>query len=74
MFGTLNFGIRAFVVGLFLGVLFAPRAGTETRRLLRERFESIIDSIAELVTAPSEPIELPERTETSRRRRASSAS
>jgi hypothetical protein len=72
MFGTINFGVRAFLIGLVVGVLVAPRAGVETRRLLRARLQTLLDGIAELLAVPSAPIELPERSE-SRRRRASPA-
>ena len=58
----LRFGIRAFFVGLVIGVLFAPRAGAESRRILRDRFVELMDSFAELLALPEKPIPLPERT------------
>jgi hypothetical protein len=60
--GTLRFGVRAFFVGLVLGLLVAPRTGAESRRMLRERFVAFMDSIAEFLALPQEPISLPERT------------
>lgn len=36
--------LRAFVLGIGVGVLLAPRAGSETRRLLSEKFNSALDS------------------------------
>ena len=60
--GTLRFGIRAFFLGLVLGLLVAPRPGWETRRMLRDRFLAFVDAIAELLALPEEPISLPERT------------
>jgi predicted lipid-binding transport protein (Tim44 family) len=61
MFGALRFGIRAFFLGLVLGLLIAPRPGSETRRLLRDRFVQIIDALTEILALPEEPMALPER-------------
>lgn len=61
MFGALRFGIRAFFLGLVLGLLIAPRPGSETRRLLRDRFVQFIDALTEILALPEEPIALPER-------------
>ena len=35
--------LRSFIVGLGIGVLVAPRAGSETRQLLSDRFNSIFE-------------------------------
>ena len=48
--------LRAFVLGFVVGVLFAPRSGDETRRLLRERFQSVVNQLLELGGLP--PVEL----------------
>jgi hypothetical protein len=60
--GTLRFGARAFFVGLVVGLLFAPRPGWQSRRMLRERFLELVDGLAELLALPQEPISLPDRT------------
>lgn len=39
---------RAFLVGLGVGVLVAPRAGSETRRLLSEKLNNVVGSAGEL--------------------------
>jgi hypothetical protein len=62
--GTIRFGIRAFFIGLVLGLLVAPRPGSQSRRMLRERFLQIMDAFAEFLALPQEPISLPERTGT----------
>jgi hypothetical protein len=62
--GTLRFGMRAFFVGLVIGLLVAPRPGWQSRRMLRERFLQVMDAIAELLALPQEPISLPDRAGT----------
>jgi hypothetical protein len=61
MFGTLNFGIRAFFVGFALGILVAPRPGRETRRLVRRRFDELVDGLMEILALPEEPVMIPDR-------------
>lgn len=39
---------RSFVVGIGVGLLLAPRAGSETRRLLSEKLNSVIDGASGL--------------------------
>lgn len=46
MFGLLRGLLRSFAVGLALGVLFAPRPGAETRRMLSKRFTKVVDQIS----------------------------
>jgi len=41
MFKTI---VRALIVGIGVGVLLAPRAGSETRRLLSEKLNRFIDT------------------------------
>lgn len=59
MFGALRFGIRTFVIGLALGLLFAPRSGPETRRMLREKFDALVDELAELLVLPERSVTIP---------------
>jgi gas vesicle protein len=40
--------LRAFLFGIGVGILLAPRAGSETRRLLSERLNKLMDSAGEL--------------------------
>lgn len=39
---------RSFMFGVGVGVLLAPRAGSETRRMLSEKFTNAIDSASSL--------------------------
>jgi gas vesicle protein len=55
VFGVINAALRAFVVGVVVGVLFAPRTGTETRRMLNERIAAMVNQLLELAALP--PIE-----------------
>ncbi|MDP9253188.1 MAG: YtxH domain-containing protein [Chloroflexota bacterium] len=52
MFGVINAALRAFVVGVVVGVLFAPRPGTETRRMLNERIAAMINQLLEIAALP----------------------
>ncbi len=60
MFGVLRVALRSFAIGVAVGVLFAPRAGAETRRLLNERFASGLNQLLEIAALP--PIQ-PERVQ-----------
>jgi hypothetical protein len=56
MFSRVRIAIRFFFVGLAVGVLLAPRSGEETRRMLREKADSILNDVldaASLGTAPA---------------------
>jgi hypothetical protein len=55
MFALLRTSLRFFVVGFVVGTLFAPRSGTETRQMLREKFTVIANQILEIAALP--PIE-----------------
>ena len=52
MFGVINAALRAFVVGAVVGVLFAPRPGVETRRMLNERIATVINQLLEIAALP----------------------
>ena len=45
MFSRVRIAIRFFFVGLAVGVLLAPRSGVETRRLLRQRADRILNEL-----------------------------
>jgi gas vesicle protein len=55
VFGVINAALRAFVVGVVVGMLFAPRPGAETRRMLNERISAMINQLLEIAALP--PIE-----------------
>ena len=55
MFGVINAALRAFVVGVVVGMLFAPRPGAETRRMLNERISTMVNQLLEIAALP--PIE-----------------
>ena len=50
MFSRVRVAIRFFFVGLAVGVLLAPRKGEETRRLVRERADRIINDVLDAAT------------------------
>ncbi len=45
MFSRVRIAIRFFFVGLAVGVLLAPRSGFETRRLLRQRADRLVNEL-----------------------------
>jgi hypothetical protein len=55
MFGVIRAAIRAFAVGLAVGVLFAPRAGAATRKMLSERLATALNELLEVAALPSVP-------------------
>ena len=61
MFDVIRAAIRAFAVGVAVGMLFAPRAGVETRTMLSKRLAEGLDQILEVAALP--PIQ-PERART----------
>ena len=61
MFGFMRTTLRSFAVGVAIGVLFAPRPGAETRKMLNERLTKAINSLLEIAALP--PIQ-PERAAT----------
>lgn len=52
MFRVLRVALRSFAVGVAVGMLFAPRAGHETRRMLNERFAAGLDQLLEVAALP----------------------
>lgn len=36
--------LRAFIFGLVVGILVAPRAGRETRQMLSEKFDNLMNT------------------------------
>jgi hypothetical protein len=52
VFGVINAAMRAFVVGVVVGMLFAPRPGLETRRMLNERIGAMINQLLEIAALP----------------------
>ncbi len=45
MFSRVRIAIRFFFVGLAVGVLLAPRKGEDTRRMLREKADRILNDV-----------------------------
>ena len=45
MFSRVRIAIRFFFVGLAVGILLAPRSGVQTRRMLREKADGLLNSI-----------------------------
>lgn len=50
MFGRVRIAIRFFFIGLAVGVLLAPRSGRETRRLVRERADRLLNDLLDAAT------------------------
>ena len=61
MFGIVRATLRAFAVGVVIGMLFAPRPGAETRKMLNERIAGWLNQLLEIAALP--PIQ-PERAAT----------
>lgn len=64
MFSRVRIAIRFFFVGLAVGVLLAPRSGEETRRLVREKADRLLNDILDAATlgtvntdGPIEPVD-----------------
>ena len=65
MFGVINAALRAFVVGVVVGMLFAPRPGAETRRMLNDRLGKLINELLEIAALP--PVQPPPQAATNGR-------
>ena len=50
MFSRVRIAIRFFFVGLAVGVLLAPRSGEETRKMLREKADRLLNEILDAAT------------------------
>lgn len=50
MFSRVRIAIRFFFVGLAVGILLAPRRGEETRRLVREKADRILNDVLDAAT------------------------
>jgi gas vesicle protein len=47
--------LRAFIVGIGVGILVAPRAGNETRRMLSERLNGVLEGANGLADKLDQP-------------------
>jgi gas vesicle protein len=45
MFSRVRIAIRFFFVGLAVGVLLAPRSGEETRRMVRQKADRLLNDV-----------------------------
>ncbi len=50
MFSRVRIAIRFFFMGLAVGILLAPRSGVETRRMVRERADRILNDVLDAAT------------------------
>jgi hypothetical protein len=50
MFSRVRIAIRFFFMGLAVGVLLAPRSGKETRRMVRERADRLLNDLLDAAT------------------------
>lgn len=50
MFSRVKIAIRFFFMGLAVGMLLAPRSGKETRRLLREKADQLLNDVLDAAT------------------------
>jgi len=50
MFRYLKTAIRFFSLGVAAGILIAPRAGQETRQLLKDKFARFLEDAADLAS------------------------
>ena len=53
MFSRVRTAIRFFFVGLAVGVLLAPRSGEETRNMLREKADGLLNSVLDAASLGS---------------------
>jgi gas vesicle protein len=73
MFSRVRIAIRFFFVGLAVGILMAPRSGEQTRRMLREKADGLLNSILDAASMGAEPEAAAERP-TSRSTRSGNGS
>lgn len=55
MFGLLRTAVRFFFIGFGVGVLLAPRAGADTRKLIQDKLNMVVGSMLEVADLP--PVE-----------------
>jgi hypothetical protein len=55
MFSRVRIAIRFFFVGLAVGMLLAPRSGIETRRLLRQRADRLVNELLDAASLGGQP-------------------
>jgi len=53
MFSRVRIAIRFFFLGLAVGVLLAPRSGKETRAMVRERADRLLNDLLDAATLGS---------------------
>jgi hypothetical protein len=69
MFSRVRIAIRFFFMGLAVGVLLAPRSGKETRRMVRERADRLLNDLLDAATLGAlDPTGTPEEAETTERK------
>ena len=74
MFSRVRIAIRFFFVGLAVGVLLAPRSGEETRRMVRQKADRLLNDVLDAATlgtvetgASDEELSQTEQVETPKR-------
>jgi gas vesicle protein len=74
MFSRVRIAIRFFFVGLAVGVLLAPRSGEETRRMVRQKADRLLNDVLDAATlgtaetgASDEDLSQTEQVETPKR-------
>jgi gas vesicle protein len=50
MFSRVRIAVRFFFVGLAVGVLLAPRSGEETRRMVRQKADRLLNDVLDAAT------------------------
>lgn len=68
MFGLVRTAVRFFFIGFGVGVLLAPRAGANTRELIREKINLVVGSLLEVADLPPVDASADAKTETARSR------
>ena len=65
MFSRVRIAIRFFFVGLAVGVLLAPRSGEETRRMVRQKADRVLNDVLDAATlGTAQPIDDEEASQT----------
>ena len=50
MFSRVKIAVRFFFMGLAVGILLAPRSGVETRRMVREKADRLLNDVLDAAT------------------------